>query len=70
MKSPIPKEVTYIVYCRQVGCEEWFPQECSDNKNDAIYWRDRNNKRNSEQFEKGAGRKYIALKKTITFEVL
>lgn len=74
--SPAPSkeipqsEVMYRVYARYKGTSEWIPQESSENKEDVLYWAQRNNERNAKTFEEGAGREYIAVKETRTYELL
>lgn len=68
--EPLAPEVMYCVYARYKGTEKWFQQESSTNKEDVIYWAQRNNERNAETYVGGAGREYIAVKATTTFETL
>lgn len=68
--SPLAPEVMHYVYARYKGTAKWFQQESSTNKEDVIYWAQRNNERNAETYVEGAGREYIAVKATTTFETL
>lgn len=69
-ETPLQDEVMFFVYSRQIGSDQWHVQESSRNEEDVIYWRDRNIARNSRDFESGAGRDYIAVKRVSTFTVL
>lgn len=63
--EPLAPKVMYYVYARYKGTEKWFQQESSTSKEDVIYWAQRNN-----EHAEGAGREYIAVKATTTFEAL
>lgn len=70
-QNEIPRtETVYRVYARQKGCAEWIPQESSENGNEVVFWAKRNNDRNAREFEEGAGREFIAVRATTTFELL
>lgn len=63
-------EVIYYVLARQKGCRRWFVHESSDEAKDAIESAKRNTDRNDTEFEPGAGREYVAVKATTTYERL
>jgi tRNA U54 and U55 pseudouridine synthase Pus10 len=63
-------EVIYRVYARQIGSTKWYAQESCENIEDVIYWRDRNAARNARDYVPGAGREFVAVKMTSTFELL
>ncbi len=64
-------EVTYALYARQLpDGTEWHEQETTRDESDARYWLERNRKHNAAIFEAGAGREYVLVKRTTTFELL
>lgn len=75
---PLPKqsrvlkdEHTWCVYCRELpDGKSWIKQENGLTFEDAIYYRDRNNAHNSETYETGCGKEFIAVKVTSIFEIL
>lgn len=66
----LPDEVIYRIYARHVSSEQWHPQQSSIDKEDVLYWLERNRKQNAETFVEGAGREYIAVKVTTRFELI
>lgn len=65
-----PDAVMYVIFHRIKGCVEWYPAESYEDETEALTRTHGLTERNERDWASGAGREYICVKRTSTFEIL